>query len=268
MGRVGVLLKKEWRELIHRRGLIYSTLVMLTVFLVIPFVVGLVVPAVRGESAFNDPDLERSLSVMLSAEPELAHLNPAALFEIMIFRQFMLFFLIAPVISGLSIAAYSIIGEKVGRSLEPLLATPIRTTELLWGKCLAAAIPTVLVTWFFFALYAIGIHLLLSPEVLSHVFNATALCIVFLIAPMIGILGLSVGIITSSRTTDPRSAQQVSLVVILPLVGIIMSQVFGLFRLTPGLVLAAAGVLALLDFIVLRIGAALFDRETILTRWK
>ncbi len=268
IGRISVLVKKEWKELIHRRGLIFSTLLMYLIFLLIPFAIGLLIPSLQGESAYSDPDMERALSAMLSLEPELAHLNAADLFEILIFRQFMLFFLIGPVIGGLSIAAYSIIGEKVGRSLEPLLATPVRTAELLWGKCLAAAIPTVLLTWLCFGLYGVGIRALLSPEVLRHVFNTTALLVVFLIAPMIGVLGLSVGIITSSRSTDPRSAQQVSLVVILPLLGVVLSQIFGLFQLTPGIVLMAAGVLVVIDFFVLRAGSSLFDRETILTRWK
>ena len=266
--RICVLVKKEWGELVHRRGLIFSTLLMFSIFLLIPFAIGFVIPSIQGEQAYHDPDLERTLSAMLSLEPELARLDTRALFEILVFRQFMLFFLIAPVVGGLSIAAYSIIGEKVSRSLEPLLATPIRTTELLWGKCLAAAIPTILVTWFFFGLYGLGIHALLRPEVLPHVFNATALFIVFLITPTIGILGLGVGIITSSRTTDPRSAQQIAMVVVVPLLGLILSSIFGLFQLTPPLVLAAAAVIAGIDLVVLRVGAGLFARETILTRWK
>ena len=267
-GRVRVLVMKEWRELVHRKGLILSTLVMFSLFLFIPFGIGILMPALQGGNTYSDPDLQKNLAGLLRLEPELASLGPVALFEIMIFRQFMLFFLIAPVVSGLSIAAYSIIGEKVGRSLEPLLATPIGTTELLWGKCRAAAIPTVLVSWFFFGLSAIGISRLLRPEVFARVFNATSLGIVFLIAPMIGVLGLSVGIITSSRTTDPRSAQQISVVVVLPLLGIVLSQIFGLFQLTFSLVLGAAAFLALLDVVVLWIGARLFEREAILTRWR
>jgi len=56
-----------------------------------------------------------------------------------------------------NIAAYSVVGEKTTRSLEPLLATPITTAELLIGKNMAAAIPAVLATWAGFLLYLLAL---------------------------------------------------------------------------------------------------------------
>ena len=49
-----------------------------------------------------------------------------------------------PAYIPLSIATFSIIGEKLARSLEPVLAAPIRTSELLAGKAVAALVPGVL----------------------------------------------------------------------------------------------------------------------------
>ena len=46
------------------------------------------------------------------------------------------FFLMMPLIIPMSIAAQSIVGEKQYKSLEPLLATPIKTGELLFAKAL------------------------------------------------------------------------------------------------------------------------------------
>ena len=46
-----------------------------------------------------------------------------------------------PAYIPLSIATFIIIGEKQARSLEPVLAAPIRTVELLAGKAIAALVP-------------------------------------------------------------------------------------------------------------------------------
>lgn len=57
------------------------------------------------------------------------------------------------------------------------------------------------------------------------------------------------------------------MVVILPLVGMVVSQIAGLFFLAVPLVLVAAAAFAAIDLVVLKIGVALFEREGILTRW-
>lgn len=266
--RVRVLVEKEWAELIHRRALILMTLLIPLLFLFLAFGIAVVLPELMGQSAYRDPGLDPILSALQRQTPGLANLDIKQLFQLVMLRQFMLFLLIVPVMGGITIATYSIVGEKVNRSLEPLLATPLSRSELLWGKCLAAAIPAIAVSWVFFGLYVLGIAVLTAPEVFARVVNATALCIIFLIGPLIGVLGLSLGIITSSRSTDPRSAQQIAVIVILPIVALFISQIRGLFLLTPQIVLVGAVILAVIDYIILKVGAALFERETILTRWK
>jgi ABC-2 type transport system permease protein len=57
-----------------------------------------------------------------------------------------LFVILATVLPS-TIAAYSIVGEKVEKTLEPLLATPTTDGEILLGKSIAAFLPPVLSTW-------------------------------------------------------------------------------------------------------------------------
>jgi ABC-2 type transport system permease protein len=71
-----------------------------------------------------------------------------------------------------------------------------------------------------------------------------------------------------SRVNDPRSAQQIGALVILPIAGLLVAQITGSFQLTVFRILLVALVLSLVNAILLRIGVALFDRESILTRWK
>jgi hypothetical protein len=46
-----------------------------------------------------------------------------------------------------AIASYSLVGEKIERSLEPLLATPATDGEILLGKGIAAFVPPVAAIW-------------------------------------------------------------------------------------------------------------------------
>jgi ABC-type transport system involved in multi-copper enzyme maturation permease subunit len=45
------------------------------------------------------------------------------------------------------IASYSIVGEKVQKSLEPLLATPMTDSEILLGKSIASFVPPIAAIW-------------------------------------------------------------------------------------------------------------------------
>ena len=95
-----------------------------------------------------------------------------------------------------------------------------------------------------------------------------ALAIVFLVGPLASLLSLQLAVCVSSRVNDARSAQQIGALVILPIAGLLIAQVAGVVVLTAWLALAIAAALVVANLVVLRIGVALFDRESILTRWK
>ena len=58
--------------------------------------------------------------------------------QLFIFQQFLIVFLLMPITGAMALAAHAIVGEKQARTLEPLLATPITTGELLVAKVLGA----------------------------------------------------------------------------------------------------------------------------------
>jgi len=266
MSPVLVILKKEWTDLRRHHLLMLSMVVPALVFLVLPFVLTILIPLLD-PSGWNDRDVRRVIELLGRAEPELKRLDPLVVLHIYIFRQFVLMLLLVPILGALSIATYSIVGEKQNRTLEPLLATPITTTELLLGKSLAAALPATLLVWLTFGLYVLGIRVLSPPEVLPRVANPVGLSLIFLTGPLVAVLSLGLGVIVSSRAKDPRTAQQIGVVLILPIMALFIMQMRGFFLLNVQWVLASAVALLALDVIVLKIGARLFERETILTRW-
>jgi ABC-2 type transport system permease protein len=168
-----------------------------------------------------------------------------------------------------TIAAYSIVGEKTARSLEPLLATPITTIELILGKSLSAIIPAVAATWLGYIIYAIGLQILLdSDAVLARLLDPIWLIAVFVVGPLLTVFAVCVAIMVSSRVTDPRVAEQLAGVIVLPLILILTGQSIGFFLLNRTMVVVAAAVIVLLDVGLVYLTVKTFERENILTRWK
>jgi len=178
-------------------------------------------------------------------------------------------FMLIPVVIPSVIAAYSIVGEKTTRSLEPLLATPITTIELLVGKCLAAVIPAMIATYGALAIFFVGASILVSNKtLLSAFFEPRWLIAILVVGPLLAILATTFALMVSSRVNDPRVAQQISMVIIIPVMAGFFGQVSGLFVINTQLISIVAFVLLALDVLMIYLASQVFDRESILTRWR
>lgn len=68
-------------------------------------------------------------------------------------NAFAFFFIIGAAVLPTAIASYSLVGEKVEKSLEPLLATPTTDGEILLGKSIAAFLPPIVAIYACAALF-------------------------------------------------------------------------------------------------------------------
>ena len=110
-----------------------------------------------------------------------------------------------PAYIPLSIATFSIIGEKQARTLEPVLATPIRTVELLTGKAVAALVPGVLAGWVTYVAFVVLASFVYGPNLFGVVTDSSWLVGVFVLGPAVGLSSVVAGVIVSARVNDPRS---------------------------------------------------------------
>jgi ABC-2 type transport system permease protein len=92
--------------------------------------------------------------------------------------------------------------------------------------------------------------------------------VLFLMGPMASLTALTLAVCVSSRVNDARSAQQLAVLVVLPITGLLVAQIAAGFVVTMPIILLITGVMALVNVGLVRLGVSLFDRETILTRWK
>ncbi|MGA2819510.1 MAG: ABC transporter permease subunit [Anaerolineales bacterium] len=263
MKKIKTIVGKEWAEVFKTRMVLFTVAFLPLLMAALPLVI---LHATRSSGAGNPigNNLPQQYSTICPA-----NLSGSDCLQVALVSEFMLLFMIIPVAVPVTISAYSIVGEKTTRSLEPLLATPITTGELLVGKCLAALIPAVVATDGAFLIYAVGAVVMThSGILLSAVLDIRWLIAVFVVGPLMAFLAIMVSIIVSSRVNDPRVAEQLSMVVIVPVLGLFFAQVSGLLLINRQLILLLAVLLAAIDILIGLLGVHLFQREVILTRWK
>lgn len=248
--RIYAVLWKEWLELRGNRGVMAPTLLL--PILLTGLAIGVILSIARHSV---------EVSGMLKGQ------DPKELL-IQVGRQMVTLFLIMPCILPSTTAAHSIVGEKQARSLEPVLAAPIKTWELLAGKMILCLLLGVLPSWLSYGAFVGVLNLRLPSEVLQHLITAPQLVMVLFIGPLLALFSVNATTIISSRLSDAQAAQSISVLVALPIIGIATSQAAGLVTLPLGGVFAAGAVLFVLDLGALFLCVRLFQRETILTRWK
>ena len=267
MNRTLALLAKEAAELRRNPGIFLPAVITGFAALLIPFAVAVILPAITGEQLSSSGDLEIAKE-MYAASPSTRHLSTEAAVQAWIFQQFLLLLALSPVAASMSVAASSVVAETQARTLEPLLATPITTFELLAAKTLAAFIPAVLLTAAMFATYVAAIGAFAQPGVAGVLLTPQPLTVMFLLAPLAALAALQLAVCMSSRTNDPRSAQQLGALIVLPMAALLVMQLMGAIVLTLQSLFAIAGALLLVNVLLAAVGVALFSRESILTRWK
>jgi ABC-2 type transport system permease protein len=234
--RVGAIFQNELREYRHNGNIIYAMVVLPFIFLIQPVIQVFTLPA----SASSALHHEHSLVYMLA----IPALVPAAL------------------------AAYSVVGERLQGTLEPVLSTPVRREELLLAKALAAFVPSVLIAYAVFALFITIVELFAHPGVASGLLQAPDLVAQVVFTPLLAAWSIWVGIAVSARSTDPRAAGQLSILACLPIVAVTSLIAFGVIPATVAVAAGFGATLLILDRIGWGMASAVFDRERLITNTK
>jgi ABC-2 type transport system permease protein len=262
--RLRALLKKELLEVARNRAVLIPVVIAAIVFLVLPFVIAIVIPAATGRPLGSDRGLER-VSLALGSH---TNLSPSGRVQLFLFQQFLIVFLLMPVTGAMALAAHAIVGEKQARTLEPLLATPLTTFELLVAKVVGALLPTLAISTIGLSLYGLIIALVAEPGVLRAMVSPTTLILIFVVGPLCALVSLQTAIVVSSRVNDARTAQQFGVLIVIPATGLVIAQVTGAVFLTATMMTLIAAGLFVVWIVLTLLSVALFEREAILTRWR
>jgi ABC-2 type transport system permease protein len=169
------------------------------------------------------------------------------------FLSFMMipFFLMVAIINSMVTSSNSFVGEKERNTLETLLFAPISIKDLFLGKVLASLIPTLGISFAAFIISFIVVNLITYRyfEVILY-FNSTWMILMFWVIPILVLFNIILNVLISAKVKTFQEAQQFGGLLVLPIVGIIISQASGMFFLSP-LTLFLIGVLLLIANLVL-----------------
>ncbi len=234
--RIRAIAGKELREYRRNGNIVYAMAVLPLVFLIQPLI-----------QAFT---LSTRASVALHHEHAL------------------LYMLAIPVLVPAALASYSVVGERLQGTLEPVLSTPIRRDELLLGKAVAAFIPTVVVAYGVFALYIVVVELFAKHAVATVLIRGPDVLAQLVFTPLLATWSIWVGIAVSARSTDPRTAGQLAILLSLPTVALTSLVAFNVIPVSFKLALGFGIGLIVLIRLGGTFASALFDRERLFTSAK
>jgi ABC-2 type transport system permease protein len=174
--------------------------------------------------------------------------------------------LLIPVLVPSAVASYSVVGEREHGTLEPLLTTPITREELLLGKAAAAMIPAVAISYAAFGAFLGCVRLFAHATVSSAVFDQGPVLVAQAVfTPLLAGWAVWAGIAISTRSSDVRVAQQLSMLASLPPLALTALMSLQVIHPTVTLAVTVGSALLAIDLLGWRVVAALFDRERLIT---
>ena len=233
--RVRAIYLKEFREYRRNWSIVSTMAVVPLAIVVFPLVLVLALPASTAGALGGDP-----LVILLGI----------------------------PSIVPSMMAAYAVVGERVQGTLEPLLTTAITSEELIVGKALAALVPSLAVAYGMYGAFVVITELFAQPAVAAAVLPWPYVAAQLGFTPLIAVLSIWIGFGISTRVSDVRVAQQLSVLSTLPVLLLAYSVTFDLIHMTLTLALVIAAALLLVDALGWRVVAAAFDRERLITGTK
>jgi ABC-type transport system involved in multi-copper enzyme maturation permease subunit len=234
--RIRAIFRKELREYRRNRSLIVGMTVVPLVFLAQPLVSVLALPS--------------------ASVGQLSH------------RHELLYMLAIPALVPALLAAYAVVGEREQGTLEPVLTTPIRRDELLLGKALAVLFPSIAVSYAVYALFLACTELFASPGVAPALIRGPDIAAQLIFTPLVIVWSIWIAIGISTRSSEVRVAQQLSVLASLPTVAVTSLIAFNVIHASLRLALALGLALLVLDRLGWRVTAATFNRERLITGTK
>lgn len=234
--RVRSVFAKELRDLRHNGNVVYAMAILPLVFLIQPVIGVFAIPSTG--------------SAVLHHE------------------HTMVYMLAIPALVPATLASYSIVGERVQGTLEPLLSTPIQTRELILGKALAVFAPSIAIAYAVFAIFIAIVEVFAKPAIASGIVQTPAVVAQIVFTPLVAGWSIWAGMAISSRSSDLRTAAQTSILVSLPVVAVTSLVAFNVIPATLRVALGFGIALVVLNRLGWWMVSLVFNRERLITSAK
>jgi ABC-2 type transport system permease protein len=265
-----LVFRKDWREIRRNWQVILPIVVVpLMISVILPIILA-VIPSIATTQRGSLSGFESLIgNLPSSVQEQLAGMTEQqVLIYIMAIYFFAPFFLIIPLMASSVISSDSFAGEKERKTIEALLATPISDGELFLGKILVSFIPSMIITIISFAVYT-TVFDVLAYGIFNGVFLLPTLdwiLLIFGLTPTLALASIGLTVMISARVKGFREAQQISVVLLIPVLALVFGQATGALIFGPIVILALTGLFSIIDLAVFRMGVRLFKREEILSK--
>lgn len=262
---VRVLLLKDLADVFRSKYVVLSLLFLPILFAIILPVMVVGLPTIVGTEGFNNPSFAslEQLSPPLTDNWDTLDREQ----RLLVFLNMipLVLFLTFPSILPSVLAPETITGERERKTLESLLSTPLTDQELLIGKILSSSLPSLLIVWLSLIPYSLLVNYFTYPTLGFLLLPNVRFFLIFLFFPPLIVFGsVSLMILVSLRVKMARDAQQLSVMVLMPIVGLIIGETIG--ALFDYLIFVIGVILLVLsDVLLYNLVRSAFQREKLLT---
>lgn len=234
--RIAAVARKELTEFRRNRMIVITMSIFPVIFLIAP--------------------ISQLFAAKVNAGNSLAHIHVGLS---------MLYLMMVPVVVPVTVSGYSVVGERDQGTLEPLLATPVNRIDLLIGKAVAIFVPAVTISYVMFGLFMAIVKLFVNSTLATVVLHAPQLWSGLAFAPLLCGWGIWAGLAISTKVSDTRVAQQLTLLGSLPPLVVVVLFGFQVISATLTVALILGLALLVVDSAAGFFVAQLFDRERLIT---
>ena len=176
-------------------------------------------------------------------------------------------FLIVPLMVASIIAADGFVGERERRTMEALLYSPVSDQDLFIAKLLAAWVPAVVVSWGAFIVNALVVNIA-GYGIMGRIFFPQPMWwgMLFWLGPGLSLTSLGVTVLISAKAKTFMQAQQMSGMLVLPVVLLMVGQMSGLLFIDSRFVWLLGIPVWIVGIWLVWVGAHSFKRSELIGR--
>ena len=257
------IFEKDWKEIYKNKEILLPVIILPLLFAILfPIILLVIMLNIPADEMTNGLDMV--LGIFPSFEGEDAGLKMSLWFGVNLMMKPM--FLFVPMVVTMVVAGDSFAGEKERKTIESLLILPISDKELILGKVFSAFIPGIIATWVSFGVFQLIVGFFTFEVFGYFIIGLDWYLLVFLFAPLFSIFSIILMIINSSRAKDAKSAQNISVIIIFPIIALFFTQMTSVFILNDMNILILSGVMALLDLLMIYLGGKQLNRDRLISR--
>ncbi len=262
------IIRHEWKGIFRDINSILLLCLMPLVIVTQAFFVVFLIIKTADADILQNPYVLQSIERLINAIPAGRGLALNDRFILLFVSLLPIYFNIIPGVSAVSLASMSVVEEKMSGTIEPLLATPVRTNEIIIGKAIAHLLPTLISSYISFGLFLLFAYLFDWFRIVTIIPLYYWIISLFVLIPLSASLSFLMGISASSWAKNAKSAQNISLLFILPVMGLTAAQFLGIISMSIFTLTILSIILLLFNMLAIKIAINVFDRENIITNWR